>query len=312
MRLNQNQLGGGLTEFHNASSLLQEILDLSNNNFEGELPESIFRLPRLTDLILFSNNFSKFIDPYMFQDIKNLTILDLSFNTFLSIRNSDLNFTTLQLQKFIMCTCDVKEFPAFLRNQEILQELDLSDNKIQGKIPHWIWKEPLVYVNLSHNFLKDIELPAADIPLNSLVILDLHSNSDGSFPILPPNINFLSVSDNKLVGGIPLSVCNSTSLAIFDLSHNQMSSLIPQCLSDSGSLSALNLRGNNFHGNLPHNFTNAVSLRALDIYGNHIEGKLPRSFVSCKTLETLDLGSNQINDTYPFWLEDIPTCKFLF
>ncbi|KAF8410845.1 hypothetical protein HHK36_003382 [Tetracentron sinense] len=312
--LNQNQLTGILNEFENASSSLLKTVDLSNNKLEGPIPESLFRLVRISDLRMFSNNFSGTVDSGMFQNLKNLTILDLSYNNLLSISNSSAKNSTLPpLEKLILCSCNINEIPDFLRNQESLVELDLSDNKIHGRVPNWVWKQSLSYLNLSHNFLNGLEQPFSDLSLTSLTFLDLHSNMfKGSFPILPPYINYLSISDNKLTGEIPLSICNASSLAILDLSQNHMSGLIPQCFGGMGNtLIVLNLRGNNFHGSMPQNFTEGCSLQTLDFYGNQLKGKVSRFLANCKRLEVLDLGNNQINDTFPSWLENLPKLQVL-
>lgn len=49
-------------------------------------------------------------------------------------------------------------FPEFLKNQSNLVSLDLSDNELQGEIPHWIWElTSLRHLNLSCNSLTGFE-----------------------------------------------------------------------------------------------------------------------------------------------------------
>ncbi|MFQ6628010.1 hypothetical protein Gotur_007837 [Gossypium turneri] len=52
-------------------------------------------------------------------------------------------------------------------------------------------------------------------------------------------------------------------------------------------------------------------LRSLKIGGNKLEGKLSRSLANCTAFEVLDLGNNMVHDTFPFWLEKLPSLKVL-
>jgi len=45
--------------------------------------------------------------------------------------------------------------------------------------------------------------------------------------------------------------------------------------------------------------------------GNQLKGPLPRSLSHCTMLEVLDLGNNDIEDTFPYWLETLPTLHVL-
>ena len=88
-----------------------------------------------------------------------------------------------------MSSCNLTEFPNFLKAQNELQSLDLSNNNIEGKIPKWFWnvgKETLEYLNLSYNFLSKFEQPPIVLPRKNMYILDLSINMlQGSFPIPP-------------------------------------------------------------------------------------------------------------------------------
>ncbi|XVF81439.1 hypothetical protein PTKIN_Ptkin15bG0155000 [Pterospermum kingtungense] len=44
----------------------------------------------------------------------------------------------------------------------------------------------------------------------------------------------------------------------------------------------------------------------IDFSQNQFEGQLPRSLANRHVLETLDMGNNQLNDTFPFWLGNLP------
>ncbi|KAL5990936.1 hypothetical protein ACLOJK_011841 [Asimina triloba] len=299
LALEFNQLGGELGEFQNARSSRLEILLLGKNNLQGIIPSSMFELGGLTIIYLSSNNFSGTLDLSLFANFQKLIHLDLSDNSF-SVEAGSGNLTTAsfpQLSMLNLRSCNIKEFPSVLRNQEALTYVDLSNNRIRGEIPNWIWEVGsgrLLYLNLSHNALNGIEPPFPYVSLKRLHFLDLSSNLiEGS---LVPSSTFFPRT-------VPMSICNSTFLQVLDLSDNLFSGQVPPCLGETSNvLSVLNLRRNNFSGSLPQTFKEGCSLTTIDVSGNKLEGQVPRSLPNCKMLEVINLGNNQMHDTFPFSL----------
>ena len=210
-----------------------------------------------------------------------------------------------------LVSCNIIEFPNFLTLSKKLDYLDLSNNRIYGRIPEWMFEigENLSYLNLSHNFLSSIDR----IPWKNLIYLDLRDNLlQGKFPIPPFSTEILFISNNSLTGNIPSMICNISSLRLFDISHNSLSGKIPQCLGNiSESISMMDLQMNNFHGAIPHTFAKDNQLITLVFNGNLLEGLLPKSLVNSKKMEVLDLRNNKINDRFPYWLEALPELKVL-
>ncbi|XP_076912306.1 receptor-like protein 6 [Bidens hawaiensis] len=331
IKLSNNNFDGLVPNFTNASLSSLDTLDLSSNMLEGEIPKSIFELGKLSILILSSNNLSGTVKTQYFQDrLSNLTTLDLSYNS-LSIETSKNITLVNRLPKFFtlkLASCNLIKFPN-LRNQPRLINLDLSNNKIEGKIPTWIWdigNGSLTYVNLSRNLLTGLDEPYS---FPDLFMLDLHANLlSGAIPILPQTATvidysnnlfnsslpesigrnlsiayFFSVSNNALSGVIPQSICNATYLKALDMSNNQLTGSIPSCLMEiGGSLGVLNLANNSLTGRIEGTFPNKCGLNTLDLHENHLEGKIPESLVNCTMLEVLNLGKNNIRDTYPCFL----------
>ncbi|KAI3847930.1 hypothetical protein MKW92_002134 [Papaver armeniacum] len=342
--LSNNQFAGQLGKFPDVSSSMLESLDLSNNQFQGPIPVSISKLSKLDILNLRSNNFSGTTLDMLFPKLRNLQELDISGNRFL-INTTNTNFALYpQFQYLKLSSCNLPEIPIFLKNQSNLQNLDLSNNQIHGKIPDWIWKigdGNLRMLNLSNNFLEDPDRP---LPVNSfqyLEYLDMHSNMlQGKNPILSslgvsfldysfnnftmmPNISsylssasFLSFSSNQINGEIPASICDAIELQILDLSYNNLSGKIPSCLGSLTSLVVLNLRGNNLSGPVPNVcgeslYEEAWNLRTLNLNGNKLEGQLPASISNCTMLEILDVGNNQLDGVFPSWLGSISELRVL-
>ncbi|KAK7833867.1 receptor-like protein 7 [Quercus suber] len=338
--LSNNQFSGRL-EF-NASSTLLNFLDLSSNNLERPIPTSVFQLKGLKLLSLSSNNFSGPFQLNNFQQLRNLSNLDLSYNS-LSIEYIETNSSSSsfpQITTLRLASCNLKTFPYFLTNQSKLTFLDLSQNQIHGEIPNWIWKfYDLISLNLSYNHLM-MTLEVALFNLSSISALDLHSNQlEGKLPDLPPSATYLdfsmnnfnsaipasvgeslsvayffSLSSNKFHGGIPQSLCNAIYLQVLDLSNNTLDGMIPQCLiemSETFELGVLDVRRNKLSGTISDTFSGNCGLQTLNLNKNLLEGTVPRSLGNCKSLEVFDIGNNYIKDTLPCHLRSISRLRVL-
>ncbi|OAY43747.1 receptor-like protein 7 [Manihot esculenta] len=339
IQLSFNQFTGQLPEFSGASSSSLDALDLSSNKLEGPIPISIFDIKRLHVLLLSSNKFNGTIQLDRIQKLRDLHGIDLSYNN-LTVENASKSTSSSfpQISTLKLASCKLRMFPN-LSNQSKLTLLDLSDNQITGVVPSWIWEVgsgSLLYLNLSHNLLEDLEQPHC---APNLAVLDLHYNRlKGQIPTFPPfatyvdyssnnftsvipdnfgtNLSsmaiFLSLSNNSLTGVIPESICNATFLQVLDLSDNGLNGRIPSCLIErSKNLGVLNLRKNNFGGNIQDNFPANCHLKTLDMSRNLLEGKVPQSLINCNTLEVLDLGSNKFNDTFPCLLRNMSSLRVL-
>ncbi|TYG78047.1 hypothetical protein ES288_D02G026000v1 [Gossypium darwinii] len=345
--LGENQLVGKIDEFPNASSSLIQELDIGNNYLTGPIPKSILQLPWLEQLYIEGNSFSS-MKLGMFVQLKNLKGLDLS-NVSLLIESDNRSLTFPQLESLSLRSCNLTEFPEFIKRQDKLVVLDLSNNHIHGVVPNWLWKSSLSSLHLSFNlidFPKKLPLSDANFSFPMLRQLLLESCNISAFPEFlksQENLEELDLSNNKISGAIPnwvwkkslrylflannhLSsldqllpnqsstssqtsltrpICNLSQLRNFNASHNNLSGTIPNCLGKMNDLYLLDLQGNNFSGMLPK-FSKATQLYILKVSENRLEGKLPRSLAECTQLEVLDLGNNKMNDTFPFWLEKLP------
>uniref|UniRef100_A0A1S4AFK6 Probably inactive leucine-rich repeat receptor-like protein kinase At3g28040 n=1 Tax=Nicotiana tabacum TaxID=4097 RepID=A0A1S4AFK6_TOBAC len=305
-------------------------LDLNNCCFAGKVDSNITVSNSLVSKsLIFPGTISPIItsrqegllrcgnaDVSLFSNLKNLRNLDLSYNgTSLSSENK-VNFTLPEsLWNLALVACEVKELE-FLRSAKQLFDLNLSNNKIQGRIPDWvwpIWMFSLNRLNLSHNMLTNMGSGNMDsIPSPSLYLIDLQSNFlQGSLPILPNSTQYLFLSNNDLSEEIPSYVCNLDSLRVLDLAKNNLIGEIPQCLANISTLEVLDMHQNNLSGTIPKTFTIGNSLRSLNLHDNKLQGKLPRSLANCKELQVLDLGNNHLGDTFPMWLATLPKLQVL-
>ncbi|KAL1118680.1 hypothetical protein V6Z11_D01G052700 [Gossypium hirsutum] len=338
LMLNSNKLNGNfeLTKLSELSKL--EVLSLSDNALSSftSASNSNYSLPRLVSLQLSSCNISEFpnfvrnleglnflnlsynrihvIEADMFLKFKGLQVLDLSHNIPLSVgNNSEVDLVLPWLSDLCLSSCNITELSNFLTTQESLMFLDLSNNNIQGRITEQEnnWGSNLVNLDLSNNLLTALEY----YPWKSIELLDLGSNLiEGPLLAPPPSTMAFLISNNRLNGEIPSSICNPESsylILYLDLSYNNLSGAISKCLGLRYH-SILDLQMNKFYGNIPDFWVERnYGLQILNLNNNDFDGSLPKSLANCLGLEVLNLANNKINDTFPHWLGDLPRLKVL-
>ncbi|KFK22598.1 hypothetical protein AALP_AAs54367U000200 [Arabis alpina] len=308
--LDENHFSGPIEVPNSYSSSKLLYLSLGHNLFEGKILKPISNLMNLIYLDLPFLNISQPIDLNLFSSLKSLLRLDLSGNIVSRTSLSSDSGLPLNLNFLYLLGCNIIEFPNILKPLQNLTFIDISRNRIKGKVPAWLWSLPrLAVVNFYNNSLNGFE-GLEDVLLNSSVqILFLDLNSfEGALPNLPLSINFFFAWNNNFTGNISLSVCNCNSLMFLDLSYNNFTGPIPQCLSN---LTLVSLRKNNFQGSLPDIFYIGSSLRTLDVGYNQLTGKRPRSLFNCSSLKILSVEHNGIKDTFPFWLKALPNLQVL-
>ncbi|WMV22719.1 hypothetical protein MTR67_016104, partial [Solanum verrucosum] len=171
--LSNNHFSGQLENHFKSNSL--EDINLSDNQLQGNLPNSIQNLVNLKFFYLDLNSFKGNVDISLFSNLKQLLVLSLSYNNISLINENKVKSTLPEsLEQLGLAKCDVKEVE-FLRSAKNLGELDLSNNKLQGRIPDWAWSNwmfSLTNLDISHNMLTSVDL----IPLQTVHTIDLRSN----------------------------------------------------------------------------------------------------------------------------------------
>ncbi|OMO97851.1 hypothetical protein COLO4_14319 [Corchorus olitorius] len=137
-----------------------------------------------------------------------------------------------------------------------VQELDLSDNQINGSLPNF----PSTLQNL-------------DI-----------SNNRVSGALFEDIGDILPRLRNKLEGQIPEELTFLTALIGLNLSHNQLSGKIPKKIGELEWLESLDLSENELSGQIPDSMSSLTKLSHLNLSNNNLSGKIPGG----KQLQTLD------------------------
>ncbi|CAL8121255.1 unnamed protein product [Prunus armeniaca] len=314
LRFSSNQLTGPIPSWLGNLSRLADI-DLSHNRLRSSIPESIFNLMDLQILYLGNNSLHGIVDIFKLENITDLQLSDNKLEVLTKSRT--MNATLPHLRALQLSSCNIKEFPQFLRHQQNLIWLDLSRNNLAGQVPKWILNistKTLEYLDLSVNSLTGFGQPSLVVlPWVKLEVLRLYRNMlQGPLPIPQPSILFYEISDNKLTGEISPLICDLSALQILVLPNNKLSGMLPQCLGYfSDDLRVLDVRNNCFHGVLPQAYTNTSNLRIFYVSLNQLQGQLPRPLANCVMLESLILSDNEFHDVFPFWLGTLPELKVL-
>ncbi|XP_058744997.1 receptor-like protein 54 [Vicia villosa] len=269
-----------------------EELYLCQNKLQGNIPKSLFSLPNITILCLSSNNLTGVVDFHHFSKLQNLHSLSLSHNSQLSLKNeSKVNYNFSELILLELSSLSLNEIPRFLKNCPRLYSLDMSNNKLNGRVPDWLLEtmNSIGFLNLSQNMFTSID-----------------QISTSSY-----RLGSLDLSLNLLHGELSSSICNMSSLQYLNLAQNKLTGTIPPCLVSLSSLRVLDLQMNNFYGILSNKFSKDSQLLNLNLFGNQLEDQLPKTLSHCKNLEVLNLGSNRIEDKFPYWLQALENLKVL-
>jgi PKD repeat protein len=181
-------------------------IDLSNNNLEGAIPDSIFMLPELVRLDLFNNNITGQI-PAFVGDSTNLEYLDLDKNNLSGPVPSEIGKLT-KLTTLWLARNKFNELPESIGDLTNLRNLFLQDNEFSS-IPETVG-------NLS-------ELEILDVNKNKLTVL---RNLAGL-----TKLKNLRANNNQLTDFASINkIASLSNLEILDLSNNELDSL-PEILS---------------------------------------------------------------------------------
>ncbi|KAJ7968613.1 Receptor-like protein kinase [Quillaja saponaria] len=265
-----NQLSGTIPE--ELCGLPLESLNLYENRFEGELPESIANSPGLYELRLFGNRLTGKL-PKNLGKYSPLRWVDVSHNQL----SGELPATLCdkgELEELLMIYNSFSgELPATLGACQSLSRIRLGFNRFSGDVPAGIWGLPHDGWKTSWSFQVVItslvgRCLRAIVNLAQLGTLDLHNNElSGELPERLRSfkkLNEMNLANNSFKGKIPEEIGSLSVLNYLDLSQNKFSGKVPSGLQNL-KLNQLNLSYNRLSGNLPPLF-------AKDMYRNSFLG----------------------------------------
>ncbi|KAI7737353.1 hypothetical protein M8C21_028816, partial [Ambrosia artemisiifolia] len=287
-----------------------KIVDLSNNKFEGEIPNIIGNLKSLIVLNLSHNNLTGRI-PHALANISEIESLDLSWNQLTG------------------------EIPQSLADLTFLEFLNLSQNHLVGHIPQgrqfntfdeysFGGNPKLCGVPLPNKCIEHLQKPQPEgdgdgeeengftwkvvvtgygcgtllgIVLGYLMLstrrpkwstpnkifskFQCHEECavkgvDLYFPQLLVDYTIIDLSDNKFHGEIPDITGYLKSLKVLNLSHNSLTGRIPHALGLISEIESLDLSWNQLTGEIPQSLADLTFLEFLNLSQNHLVGRIPQ------------------------------------
>ncbi|XP_059640566.1 probable LRR receptor-like serine/threonine-protein kinase At3g47570 [Cornus florida] len=282
--LHDNNLGSGEPDEMNFINSLAncsnfELLELSDNQFRGILPNSVGNLSNQFYFLSLGTNFIHGKLPSAIGDLVNLNFLILDHNRFTG------------------------PIPAAIGNLQNLQRAYLGTNSFNGEIPQSIGNlSLLIELYLDENRLVG-NIPLSIGNCKKLLLLDLSQNNlSGTIPKQLLRISTLSISlnlsRNRFFGSLPSDVGNLIKLADLDISENGLSGEIPNSLASCTSLVNLYMEGNFFNGSIPQSLSSLRGIMNFDLSRNKLSGKVPRFFEHF-SLKNLNLSFNDFEGEVP-------------
>ncbi|KAI5570263.1 hypothetical protein BDE02_11G016200 [Populus trichocarpa] len=254
-------------------------LDLSRCKFYGVIPPSLANLTQLETLDLSFNSFNGSIPPFQRDGVANPSFLSLEHNQLNGILYSSL-FTLPSLQNLDLSSNQLTgQLDEFSDASSSLLIIELSNNNLSGSIPRSIFKLPsLIELNLLHNkFSGPLKLDLSNNRIQGYVpswiwkktLTTLYlSRNPVDFPKIPPFSSFH--------GEIPEEIRILKSLIVLNLSHNNFLGQIPSSLSDLTELESLDLSSNHLSGEIPPQLSRLTFLAVMNLSYNHLEGRIPQ------------------------------------
>ncbi|XP_020203128.1 receptor-like protein EIX1 [Cajanus cajan] len=324
-------------------SKLQSIseLNMSCNSLKGTIPN----LPiKLTDdgyniIILGSNQLEGEIPTFLSQahalDLSKNKISD--FNSFLCMESATTKMHTLVLSNN-QIRGQLPNCWKHLKNS--LEYLDVSNNKLSGKIP----KSMGTLVHLQALVLRNNNLTGG-LPFTlknctDLVILDVSENF--LFGPIPSwigenlqKLKILSLRVNRFFRSVPVNLCYLSQIHFLDLSRNNLSGGIPTCLGNftammereittSGIVKGRKITSTEAYFSIydsnvlltwksqDYVFWNPdILLKSIDLSSNDLTGTIPKEIGYLVGLVSLNLSRNKLDGEIPTEIGNLSWLDFI-
>ncbi|PIA57101.1 hypothetical protein AQUCO_00600078v1 [Aquilegia coerulea] len=254
-------------------------ISLDRAGYTGSLSSTSWNLPYLQTLDLSENYFNGII-PNSLSKLKNLRRLALSRNSFYGEIPSSIG-SLAKLEELYLDNNHLQgSIPSSFHGLVSLQRLELQENNLTGEYPNLGSLKNLIFLDTSDNAISG-QFPST-LPASLIEISMRNNYLQGNLPDNFGNLGFLQVMDlsqNQLSGTVPWSLFNHPSLQQLTLSHNKLTFLqMPINMGIQSELIALDLSNNEFQGLLPGFIAMMPKLSALSVENNKFTGMIPSQY----------------------------------
>ncbi|KAL6657657.1 hypothetical protein ACP70R_005437 [Stipagrostis hirtigluma subsp. patula] len=310
--LHHNNYTGGIVTSGVLRLPLLARLDLSFNEFSGELPTEVADMKSLKYLMLAFNQFSGGIPP-AYGRLTELQALDLSHNELSGEIPASIGNLTSLLWLMLANNQLSGEIPPEIGNCSSLLWLNLADNQLMGKIPP---EMAAIGRNPAPTFAKNRNDPS--VLAGSGECQAMKRWIPASYPpfsfvySVMTRENCRSIWDRILKGYGIVPICTNSSSPVrsdtisgyVQLSGNFLSGEIPPEIGAMRNLSLLHLDGNRLTGQLPPEI-GQLPLVVLNVSRNNISGAIPSEIGHIRCLDMMDLSYNNFSGELPASLSQL-------
>ncbi|GKV12692.1 hypothetical protein SLEP1_g23810 [Rubroshorea leprosula] len=249
------------------------MLDLSDNQLSGNIPDCINKLGELRYLILKNNNLEGKI-PFQLCKLQKLRLIDLSQNHLSGHIPSCLNLITFDEL--------YKKDNRVAFTLAPLHWQNFKDTLSIGELAHFTTKDPLfigepVYFTIEYFTTKDTLSMGEPVHFTTKHMAYSYKGRILAY------MSGIDLSCNKLIGEIPYQIGHLSEIHVLNLSHNFLV------------------------GGIPSTFSNLKQIESLDLAYNSLSGKIPPELVELNFLSTFSMAYNNLSGKTPARIQQFAT-----
>ncbi|KDP38861.1 hypothetical protein JCGZ_05018 [Jatropha curcas] len=310
-----NYLNGPIPPSIGNLTLLKS-LSARENFLIGTIPDTLGQLKRLSIFDISTNKLAGVIPPAIY-NISTITGFSVYENLLHGSILSNIGLLLPQLQFIQIWGNNFSgPLPVSLSNATKLEEIDLSLNNFIGKVDVHFEAIPLLsFLSLGGNSLgskegDDLNFITSLLNHSHLSVLDLqHNRLKGILPNSKANLSsslqWLSIGQNQIHGGLPQWFFTLVSLTTMSVQFNQITGTIPMEIGNLEKLQQLVLDNNRLSGSIPSSIGNLSSLILLQLDDNNFHSTLPSSLENWRNMLFLDLSRSNFFGKLPEYLEKL-------